>query len=76
MKDYNFESDLYFKGLNAQDFLSYGVQHLAYIRPVVENGKSMYGIFSADGKPLVFLDSQSAALTTILQNSLEPVAVH
>lgn len=76
MKDNYFDSVLSLKGLNAQDLLNYGVHHLAYIRPVHESGKSMYGIFSADGKALVYLDTEAAALTAILHNSMEPVTLH
>lgn len=76
MKDNSFESALSLRGLNAQDFLNYGVQHLAYIRPVQEGGKVLYGIFAADGKSLVMLDNHDAALAAVLHNNLEPVSVH
>lgn len=76
MKDNIFESALSLRDLNAQDLLNYGVQYLAYIRPVQEGGKTLYGIFAADGKSLVLLDNHAAALAAILHNNLEPVSVH
>ena len=49
-KDMN--STAFFKGLSSQDFRNFGVQQLAYIRPVLIQNRTAYAIHAADGTPL------------------------
>ena len=64
------------KGLSRQDFLSFGVQQVAYIRRVPVEGKVAYAIHAADGTPLSVMDSADEALVSVRHNDLEPVTVH
>lgn len=61
------------RGLSAQDFLTFGVQHMAYIRPAVVNGQTVFAIHAADGTPLGYHDNADAARVLSRQNDLEPV---
>lgn len=61
--------------LTAQDFLAFGVQQIAYIRPAMVNGSMVFAIHAADGTPLAFHESADTARALTRQNDLEPVAL-
>ena len=65
----------FLKNLSPQDFLNFGVQDIAYVRSVYENGKHRYAVHAANGAPLSVLDDESQALAAIYQNDLEAVTV-
>lgn len=62
--------------LSPQDFLTFGVQQIAYIRPVMMNGTAAFAIHAADGTPLAFHENADMARALTRQNDLEPVTVH
>lgn len=64
------------KSLSKQDFLNFGMQQVAYIRPVVLNDKTAFMVHAADGTPLSILDSEDTAVLMLKQNELEPITVH
>ena len=57
------------------ELLTFGLNHIAYIRPVSVLGSTAYAIHGADGTPLAALESLELAITTARQNDLEPVIV-
>lgn len=61
--------------LSMQDFLAFGVQQIAYIRPVMMNGSETFAIHAADGTPLAFHENEDSARALTRQNDLEPVTV-
>lgn len=61
--------------LSQQDFLAFGVQQIAYIRPVQMNGMAAFAIHAADGTPLAFHEDADMARALTRQNDLEPVTV-
>ncbi len=61
--------------LTAQDFLAFGVQQIAYIRPVMMNGAAAFAIHAADGTPLAFHENAETAKALTRQNELEPVTL-
>jgi hypothetical protein len=73
-KDMN--SIAFFKGLSSQDFRNFGVQQLAYIRPVLIQNRTAYAIHAADGTPLSVMDTHDTAIIAVRHNDLEPVTVH
>ncbi|MGB4108170.1 MAG: DUF1150 family protein [Alphaproteobacteria bacterium] len=73
-KDLN--SIAFFKGLSAQDFRNFGVQQLAYIRPVMIQNRPAFAIHAADGTPLSVMDTRDTAIIAVRHNDLEPVTVH
>jgi len=70
------ETFTHLKELSAQDFLTFGVQDIAYVRPVRVDGQEGYAVHAADGTPLSILESLSEALHIIQHNDLETAALH
>ncbi len=66
----------FLRHLTNQDFLVFGIQQVAYIRPVVMNGSPAFAIHAADGTPLAFHENQETAKALTRQNDLEPMTVH
>jgi len=62
--------------LSAQDFLSFGMHDIAYVREVDIDGKSGYAVHAADGTPLSVLNSLNEALHIIAHNDLETAILH
>lgn len=74
--DKDLNSVAFFRGLSAQDFRNFGVQQVAYIRPVMVQNKTAYAIHAADGTPLSVMDTRDTALIAVRHNDLEAVTVH
>ena len=67
-----------------------GGGEVAYIRPIrVEEaariigapieappGTKLYGVFHADGQPILIADSKAGALANVFEQDLEPASVH
>ncbi len=64
------------KTLSAQDFKSFGVHQIAYIKPIKNKTKEGFAIFSADGEKLTVTDTLDKAVVIARQKDLEPVVVH
>ena len=60
MKDNNSNSDQFsaeiLKNISSQDFLNFGMQDLAYVREVQEDGQTRFAIHAANGMPLSVVD--------------------
>ena len=63
------------RDITPQDFLQFGVEHVAYVRPAIVNGQRAFSIHAADGTMLGYHDDMDAALVLTRQNDLEPVRV-
>ena len=63
------------QNLSVQDFLSLGMQEIAYIRPAQIDGKSGYLLHAADGTPLHFQMDRETLMMTAKQNELNPFTV-
>jgi hypothetical protein len=61
--------------ITPQDFALIGMQQLAYIRPTVVNGVSVYSIHAADGTQIGIAPTADVAFAAIKQHELEPVCV-
>ncbi|MDE2228476.1 MAG: DUF1150 family protein [Alphaproteobacteria bacterium] len=64
------------KNISAKEFAHWGLQDLAYIRPVVVEGRSGYAIHAADGTPMAVMPTLAVAQAAVRQNDLEPLSVH
>ena len=64
------------KNISSRDFLNFGMQQVAYIRPVTLENKTAYAIHAADGTPLTVMESMDVALVVVRHNELEPATVH
>lgn len=63
------------KQLSPRDFLSFGVQQIAYIRPVMVNGALAYSINAADGTQLAIHNDRNEAVALTRQNELQPLTL-
>ena len=58
------------------DLATWGIEDVAYVKPISHDGKAIYGIFAADGTELATVDNRDTAIITVRQNELEPLSVH
>ena len=58
------------------DLAAWGMEDVAYVKPVEVDGDAVYGIFAADGTELTTVDNRDEAFVTIRQNELEALSVH
>jgi hypothetical protein len=65
-----------FSQMSLQDFMALGRQDVAYVKPIVEQGRAAYAIHTADGKLAAVAETRELAFATIRQNDLEPVSVN
>jgi len=62
--------------ITPQDFAAMGMQQLAYIRPGVVNGMTVFTIHAADGTQIGMAPNRDVAFAAVVQNELEPVSLH
>lgn len=65
----------FLKTLSSQDFLSFGMHDMAYIKQVHIDGKDGFAIHAADGTPLSMMETLQEALNVIEHNELESAVV-
>ena len=53
-----------------------GMTHLAYVKPVVVNGRSAFAIHAADGSPMAVAADCDLAVAAIVQHEMQPALVH
>jgi hypothetical protein len=63
------------RALTPHDWLSFGVGAIAYVRPVIVEGETVFAVHAADGTPLSVARSFDLACATMRQGDMEPVAV-
>ncbi len=63
------------RNLSNQDFLAFGVNQIAYIKPMNVMGKPVYTLHAADGSALAVIDDYNAAVMVVRQNDMEPVTL-
>lgn len=62
--------------ISDQDFLAWGITHLAYIKAVEVNGQRGFAVHTADGQQVAILPSHEMAEIHIRRHDLEPLSVH
>lgn len=62
--------------LSAQDFLTFGIHQVAYIRPVFQQSHVVWSLHAADGTALAVQNSPHLAAVLARQNDLEPVSLN
>jgi hypothetical protein len=70
------QSPVSLKQLSVADWARFGLQEVAYIRPVLVNGVQAIAIHAADGTPIGAAPNAQLAIAAILENEMEPVLVH
>lgn len=64
------------KTFTPAEFAAFGLEQVAYLRPVQTPEGDAIGVFSADGRPLATAPSTELAQALVRQNDLEPALVH
>lgn len=59
-----------------REFSDFGIEHYAYVKPVVISGQRLQSIHAADGTPLTIVPDRDIAFATISRYDLQPVSVH
>ena len=62
--------------LSSSDLIYLGLNEIAYIKPIVEDGEDIFGIFAADGERIGFAPEFELACALTIRKDLYPVNVH
>ena len=62
--------------ISSREFAVFGMQDLAYVKPVLVNGVTAFAVHAADGTQVAVLPDREIALATVRQHDLEPLSVH
>ena len=62
--------------MSSRELALFGMQDLAYVKPVLVNGISAFAVHAADGTQITVLPDREIALATLRQHDLEPLSVH
>lgn len=62
--------------ISAESLALFGLETMAYIRPVLVDGRLVHVIHAADGTPLSIVTDRDLAFATIRQHELQPQSVH
>jgi hypothetical protein len=62
--------------MSSRELALFGMQDLAYVKPVVVNGVTAFAVHAADGTQITVLPDREIALATLRQHDLEPLSVH
>lgn len=76
LRDNEFDANDLLRDLTTQDFLSFGLHDIAYIKAVEVAGQKAFAVHAADGTPISVVESFDLAEMSIMQSELETVPVH
>lgn len=62
--------------ISARELALFGMQDLAYVKPVTVDGTLGYAVHAADGTQIALLTNRDVAFATVRQHDLEPLSVH
>jgi len=65
-----------FENLSPDQFAALGVDRVAYVRPAVIDGRTVYTIHNADGNEMGMMAERDIAFAAVKQHDMEPVSVH
>jgi hypothetical protein len=66
----------FYKPISPRDFAALGLEHIAYVKPIVVNGAQAFAVHAADGTQIAVLANREVAIAAVQQHDLEPVSVH
>ena len=64
------------RDISTYDFAAFGVEDIAFVKPVQANGTTGYSIHAADGAELGIVSDRNLAFAAVRQHDLEPLSVH
>jgi len=62
--------------LSPKDFAAFGVNLVAYVKPVAMEGAQAFSVHAADGTPLTIINDRATAYAAVRQHEMEPLSVH
>jgi len=62
--------------LSARELGLLGMEDLAYVRPVVQDGVEAFAVCAADGTQMAVIPNRELAFAVVRQNDMEPLSVH
>ena len=62
--------------MSSRELALFGMQDLAFVKPVLVNGVTAFAVHAADGTQITVLPDREIALATLRQHDLEPLSVH
>ncbi|MGE4351144.1 MAG: DUF1150 family protein [Bdellovibrionales bacterium] len=62
--------------LSPEELALFGIEDMAYIRPIVVAGRKLHVIHAADGTLLTAVTDRDLAFVTIRQHEMHPHSVH
>jgi hypothetical protein len=62
--------------MSSRELALFGMQDLAYVKPVLVDGITAFAVHAADGTQITVLPDREIALATLRQHDLEPLSVH
>ena len=68
--------NMHFENLSPDQFAALGVDRVAYVRPAVVDGRTVYAIHNADGNEIGRMAERDIAFAAVKQHDMEPVSVH
>ncbi len=64
------------KLITGGELMFLGLQKLAYVKSMQENGENLFAVYAADGTELATAKNEAEAKALILRNDLRPVTLH
>jgi hypothetical protein len=62
--------------MTSQDLAMFGVQDIAYVKPVTVDGVAGFAVCAADGTQMALIPNRDVAFAVVRQNEMEPLSVH
>jgi hypothetical protein len=62
--------------LSVKDFTAFGMNDIAYIKPLRLEGKNGFAVHAADGTQLTVLNDFEVAQAAVRQYEMEPLSLH
>jgi hypothetical protein len=62
--------------LSARELGMLGMEDVAYIKPVVEDGVEAFAVCAADGTQMAVIPNRNLAFAVVRQHDMEPLSVH
>ena len=62
--------------LSSRELVMLGMNDVAYVRPVIEDGAEVFAVHAADGTRMALIPNRDLAFAVVRQNDMEPVSVH
>ena len=62
--------------LSARELGMLGMEDVAYIKPILEDGVEAFAVCAADGTQMAVIPNRNLAFAVVRQHDMEPLSVH